>query len=128
MRNNDPNCIKQQELAKPLWHVSAYVDFTSPLLLALPPAQPPATQIIASNLLPSRISSTLGWICSSVMIKKKKQWMSYSYCSVQKLVIYCDIQLQILPRISSNDLRSSLGRWPSIFSHTKEIEQAHNSG
>ena len=60
--------------------------------------------------------------------KKKKQWMSYSYCSVQKLVIYCDIQLQILPRISSNDLRSSLGRWPSIFSHTKEIEQAHKSG
>lgn len=68
-------------MAKPLWHVSAYVDFTSPLLLALPPAQPPATQIIASNLLPSRISSTLGWICSSVMIKKTMDVLLLLFCA-----------------------------------------------
>lgn len=58
--------------------------------------------------------------------KKTMDVLLLLFCA--KLVIYCDIQLQILPRISSNDLRSSLGRWHSIFSHTKEIEQAHNSG
>ena len=78
------------------------------LLLAFPPAQPPATQIMASSFSPAKISSTFAWTCKSlqkhqrILIKqismpsKITEWLSYRR-TTDSLRFYFNIILCGLP-------------------------------